>query len=167
MGTRGSAPLGRSALFVDALGAVFGVWEHGTFNGAQVVDEPGAVTWSEAVTRDVPATAEFYGKVFGWTEQVGTATAQFEYYEWHVANRVVGGISIMDTQYPPGTPSHWRTIMQVDDCARIVARTVELGGTVLAGPLDADIGQAAYIADPTGGTLLVIEPIPELIAALS
>lgn len=163
---------GRSAVFADSLGAVFGVWQRGTtagaaFAGAQVVDEPGAVTWSEVVTRDTPATAAFYGNVFGWTKQVGTATAEHEYYEWLAANRVVGGISMMDGgHYPPGTPPHWRTILQVDDCARVVGRTAELGGSVLAGPLDAGIGQAAYIADPTGGTLLVVEPLPELIAAL-
>src|SRR4029079_19399698 len=52
---------GQSAVFADSLGAVFGVWQRGTvtgaaFAGAQVVDEPGAVTWSEIVTRDTPAT---------------------------------------------------------------------------------------------------------------
>lgn len=163
---------GRSAVFADSLGAVFGVWQRGTtagaaFAGAQVKDEPGAVTWSEVVTRDTPATAAFYGKVFGWTKQLGTATAEHEYYEWLVTNRVVGGISMMDGgHYPPGTPPHWRTILQVSDCAQVVTRTTELGGHVLAGPVDAGIGSAAYIADPTGGTLLVIEPLPELVAAL-
>jgi predicted enzyme related to lactoylglutathione lyase len=169
--TEGSAR-GQSAVFADSLGAVFGVWQRGTvtgaaFAGAQVVDEPGAVTWSEVVTRDTPATESFYGKVFGWTKQVGTATAEHEYYEWLVTNRVVGGISMMDGgHYPPGTPPHWRTILQVHDCAGVVKRTAELGGRVLAGPLDTGIGDAAYIADPTGGTFLVIEPLPDLIAAL-
>ncbi|WP_027344391.1 VOC family protein [Hamadaea tsunoensis] len=163
---------GRSAVFADSLGAVFGGWQRGTtpgvaFAGAQAVDEPGAVTWSEVVTRDTPGTVAFYGKVFGWTQQAGTATEEHEYYEWRSTNRVVGGISMMDGgHYPPGTPPHWRTILQVDDCARVVARTAELGGRVLAGPVDAGIGHAAYIADPTGGTLLVIEPLPELMAAL-
>ncbi|MCP2323199.1 hypothetical protein HDA40_001706 [Hamadaea flava] len=163
---------GRSAVYADSLGAVVGAWQHGTtlgvsFAGAEVIDEPGAVTWSEVVTRDTAGTAAFYGKVFGWTQQVGTATEEHEYYEWISAKRVVGGISMMDGgHYPPGTPPHWRTILQVDDCAEVVARTPELGGRVLAGPVDAGIGTAAYIADPTGGTFLVIEPLPELIAAL-
>ncbi|NUR49859.1 MAG: VOC family protein [Hamadaea sp.] len=164
---------GRSAVFADSLGAVVGVWQRGTtagvaFGGAEVVDEPGAVTWSEVVTRDTSATAAFYGKVFGWTQQVGTATEEHEYYEWISANRVVGGISMMDGgHYPPGTPPHWRTILQVGDCTDVVRRTPELGGRVLAGPVDTGIGMAAYIADPTGGTFLVIEPLPELIAALN
>ncbi|GIH05396.1 glyoxalase [Rhizocola hellebori] len=167
VGTRGG-----SAVFADSLGAVFGVWQRGVtagaaFAGAQVIDEPGAVTWSEVVTRDTPTTAAFYGKVFGWTKQRGTAS-EHEYYEWLLTNRVVGGISMMDGgHYPPGTPPHWRTIVQVGDCAQVVTRTTELGGMVLAGPVDADIGWAAYIADPTGGTLLVIEPLPELVSALA
>ncbi|NUR69246.1 MAG: VOC family protein [Hamadaea sp.] len=165
-------PRGRSAVFTDPLGAVVGVWQHGTipgaaFAGAEVVDEPGAVTWSEVVTRDMDATSAFYGTVFGWTKRIGTATEAHEYYEWISANRVVGGISMMNGgHYPPGTPPHWRTILQVGDCVEVVKRTSELGGRVLAGPVDADIGTAAYIADPTGGTFLVIEPLPELIAAL-
>jgi predicted enzyme related to lactoylglutathione lyase len=159
---------GRSAVFADSLGAVFGAWQRGAFSGAQIIDEPGAVTWSEVVTRDTPATTAFYGQVFGWRKQVGTATTEFEYFEWLSTNRVVGGISMMNGgHYPPGTPPHWRTILQVGDCAEVVARTPELGGRVLAGPLDAGIGSAAYIADPTGGTLLVIEPLPELVAALN
>jgi predicted enzyme related to lactoylglutathione lyase len=72
----------------------------------------------------------------------------------------------MDESYPPGTPPHWRTIMLVDDCARTAARAAELGGRVLAGPVDAGIGQGALLLDPTGGMFLVFELIPELRAAL-
>ncbi|MGI5246488.1 VOC family protein [Dactylosporangium sp. CA-139066] len=153
---------GRAALFSDPAGGVFGVWQRGRFAGAQVTNEPSSICWSETVTRDVPAAAAFYGKVFGWTEQEGTAVVEHEYHEWISANRVVGGLSPMGEQYPPETPQHWRTIFTIDDCAGFVERAKALGGRVLAGPIDAGIGFAAQVMDPTGGSFLAIDLVPEL-----
>lgn len=158
---------GRAALFTDAAGGVFGAWERGQFAGAQVIDEPNAVCWSEAVTRDIPATVSFYGKVFGWSERAGTSDATQEYLEWVSSNRVVGGISLMDASYPPETPAHWRSVLLVDDCAASMTRAAQLGGMVLSGPVDVGIGQAAFILDPAGGAVVVFELIPELRAAMS
>ncbi len=106
--------------------------------------------------------ADSLGAVVGAWQHGTTAGVAF------AGAQVVGGMSMMDGgHYPPGTPPHWRTILQVGDCGEVVARTPELGGRVLAGPVDTGIGTAAYIADPTGGTFLVIEPLSELIAALN
>ncbi|MER7273668.1 VOC family protein [Dactylosporangium sp. NPDC000244] len=155
--------LGRAALFADPAGAVFGAWQKERFAGAQVHNEPGSICWSEVVTRDIAATAAFYGKVFGWVDQQGASPGTIhEYHEWISNNRVVGGLSIMDANYPPATPHHWRTIFSIDDCLGFIARAGELGGRVLAGPVDAGIGQACQILDPTGGPFLAIEVIPEL-----
>jgi predicted enzyme related to lactoylglutathione lyase len=157
------ATRGRGALFADPAGAVFGAWQKVRFAGAQVHDEPGAICWSETVTWNIQATAAFYGQVFGWVDQEGTAPGTIhEYHEWISNNRVVGGLSAMDDHYPPGTPHHWRTIFSIDDCAGFIARAAELGGHVLAGPVDAGIGQACQIMDPTGGLFLGIDVIPEL-----
>jgi predicted enzyme related to lactoylglutathione lyase len=154
---------GRVALFADQAGAVFGAWQKSRFAGAQVANEPGAICWSETLTSDIEATSTFYGKVFGWTDQQGAVPGTIhEYHEWISNDRVVGGISVMDGSYPPGTPSHWRTIFSIDDCAGFMTRTADLGGHVLAGPVDAGIGQACMITDPTGGTLLAIDVLPEL-----
>ena len=58
--------LGTMAVFADPTGAVFGVWQPGTFHGAGVVNEPGAIAWNELNTRDLAGAKEFYGAVFGW-----------------------------------------------------------------------------------------------------
>ncbi len=58
--------LGTMAVFADPSGAVFGVWQPGTFPGAGLVNEPGALSWNELNTRDVAGAKEFYGAVFGW-----------------------------------------------------------------------------------------------------
>jgi predicted enzyme related to lactoylglutathione lyase len=44
--------LGRMAVFADPGGAVFGIWQPGTFHGAGLVNEPGALAWNELNTRD-------------------------------------------------------------------------------------------------------------------
>ncbi|WP_432983656.1 VOC family protein [Dactylosporangium sp. CA-233914] len=161
------ATRGRATLLADPAGAVFGAWQKLRFAGAQVHDEPGSICWSETVTWDIRATAEFYGSVFGWTDQKGTsADTIHEYHEWISFNRVVGGISEMDENYPPGTPHHWRTIFSIDDCAGFITRARDLGGQVPAGPVDAGIGHAAHVLDPTGGAFLVIEVLPELRALM-
>ncbi len=58
---------GRMAVFADPTGAVFGIWQPGTFIGAELVNEPGALAWNELNTRDPEAAKAFYGAVFGWT----------------------------------------------------------------------------------------------------
>ncbi len=59
--------MGKMALFTDPTGAACGVWEPGTFVGAELVNEDGAFGWNELGTRDVAAARDFYGEVFGWT----------------------------------------------------------------------------------------------------
>ena len=54
------------AVFADPTGAVFGIWQPGTFLGAELVNEPGALAWNELNTRDLAGAKEFYGAVFGW-----------------------------------------------------------------------------------------------------
>ena len=57
---------GRMAMFADAQGAVFSVWEPGDFIGAQLVNEPGTWNFSELNTPDPEAAERFYRAVFDW-----------------------------------------------------------------------------------------------------
>ena len=58
--------LGHMAVFADPSGAAFGIWQPGTFLGAGLVNEPGALSWNELNTRDLAGAKAFYGAVFGW-----------------------------------------------------------------------------------------------------
>lgn len=155
-------PRGRAALLTDTEGAVFGVWQRGTFAGAQVVSEPNAVCWNEVASWDAAGAVTFYGKVFGWVDLPGSIDVGFPYREWQVANRVVGGMSPMsDPPFPADTPPHWRITLEVDVCADIVARCAQLGGTVLMGPIDVGVGQYAQLLDPQGATVGVVDLLPQ------
>ena len=46
--------------------APFLMWQPGDHIGAQLVNEPGAFTWNELATTDLPGARDFYISVFGW-----------------------------------------------------------------------------------------------------
>ena len=57
---------GRMAVIKDPTGAYFSIWQAKEHIGAEVVNEHGALCWSELITRDTEKAKEFYGKIFGW-----------------------------------------------------------------------------------------------------
>lgn len=153
---------GQMAVCADPEGAVFAVWQRGTFRGAQVASEPNAVCWSDLATRDMAAAVTFYGKVFGWADQPGSLAGELEYFEWAVQNRVVAGMFALGEEVPAGVPAHWRTTFEVDDCGEIARRCVELGGQVALAPMGVGAGTYAQLLDPAGAAFGVIELIPQL-----
>jgi len=58
--------LGRMAVATDPTGAAFGMWQAVDHIGSSLVNEPGAVTWTELATRDLDAAKRFYSAVFGY-----------------------------------------------------------------------------------------------------
>ncbi|MFD9685046.1 VOC family protein [Kitasatospora sp. NPDC059088] len=150
-------PLGRMLIAADPQGAVFGVWQPGEFSGAQVVNEPGALTWNELHTSDVPGATAFYGEAFGI--EIEPAEGADSYWELRVGGRPVGGVSLLAND-PPGTPAHWLSYFAVDDvdsCADVV---VKRGGTVLAPPFDMVAGRMTVVADPQGAPFAMIKLAP-------
>jgi len=58
--------VGRMAIAIDPGGAPFGIWEAKAHTGVGVANEPGALIWSENMSRDYEANKAFYGSVFGY-----------------------------------------------------------------------------------------------------
>ena len=54
------------AIFADAEGAAFGVWQPNQHRGAALVNEPGILNFNGLHTRDLEGAKAFYGEVFGW-----------------------------------------------------------------------------------------------------
>ena len=69
---------GRMAVFLDAGGTPFSIWQAGTFAGAQVVTEAGAFRWNELMTRDPEAATELYGRVLGWAPKVNAKVERID-----------------------------------------------------------------------------------------
>lgn len=57
---------GRMAIIQDPTGAIFGVWQPRNHIGAQLVNIPNALVWTELQTRDDEGALAFYKEVFDW-----------------------------------------------------------------------------------------------------
>jgi uncharacterized protein len=145
------ADLGVQAVFNDPTGAHFGIWQPGTFPGFTVLDEHGAPSWFELLTRDHGAAVTFYRSAFGWDTSTLSDTDEFRYTVLHPSGQdELAGIMDASSFLPAGTKSHWRVYWEVDDVDASLARASELGGSVVAEASDTPYGRIATITDPAG-----------------
>jgi uncharacterized protein len=152
--------MGTMAVMADPAGAAFSIWEPGTHIGASIVNEPGALTWNELVTRDIDQAKTFYGAVFGW----GAATADAPpttYTEWKLGELSIAGMLQMNDEWPAEIPSHWSAYFAVEDADKAAAKAQELGATVAVEPRDIPgVGRFSLLQDPQAAMFTVIQMIP-------
>ena len=173
---------GRMAFVTDREGAAFCVWQAKQNKGAEIVNEPGSLSFNGLGTRDIEAAKSFYGSVFGWsTLDVGGGTEMWTLpgYGDHLERDnpdlrkqlaetggppgfedVVASINpLPDDQ--PDTPAHWSVTFAVEDADATAARATELGGTLVVPPLDAPWVRMTIINDPQGATLIASQFVLE------
>jgi predicted enzyme related to lactoylglutathione lyase len=137
---------GRMAVFADPGGAAIAIWQPGEHKGAQLVNEPGALSWNELLTRDLAGARVFYQTVFGWGEKNGPESP---YAEFTVGDAVVAGAMAITPDMPAQVPAHWNVYFAVADLEGSVAKAAELGGQIRRPPFDIpDVGRAAIIGGP-------------------
>lgn len=142
---------GRMAVLQDPTGAVIQVWQPGRHVGAKILREPGALGWTELLTRDTAAAEAFYTKLFGWNTKKSP-----EYTEFSVGTTPDAGMMKIDEQWGD-VPPHWMPYFQVTDCDGTAKRAAPLGGKVMVPPGDIEnVGRFAMLADPQGATFSVI-----------
>lgn len=147
--------LGRMAVLLDAGGAAFSVWQPGTFPGAQLVNEPGALCWTELACRDIEQAKAFYRAVFAW-EGTTTAYDGSTYTEFRLGGSTIAGMIQMNEQWPPEVPAHWMVYFAVDDTDATAARAEQLGGRVPVPPTEIPPGRFSVLNDPHGAVFSVI-----------
>jgi uncharacterized protein len=171
---------GRMAVIADPEGAVFNVWQANRSIGAEVVNENGAVNFNGLATRDPDAAAAFYGKVFGWrvldlpAGKMWTLAGYGDHLEENSPGlreqmaqmgAPEGFIDVVAALNPIAdddtTPAHWNVRFGVDDVEAVAAAARDLGGEVVAGPLDAPWSRTAVIRDPQGATFIASQFVPE------
>jgi uncharacterized protein len=167
---------GRMGVLSDASGAVFCVWQPKEHKGAQLVNEAGTWNFSDLNTRDFDGALAFYGAVFGWVaEKIEGAGMGFTFLRLPgygdflektdpglrarqaeigapdgFEDVVAGLVTMTPDRFPADVPPHWSVTFAVDDADATAARATELGGALLAGPLDAGPTRIAVISDPQG-----------------
>jgi predicted enzyme related to lactoylglutathione lyase len=145
--------VGRMARIEDPTGVVVALWQAGTHSGARRVNEPGALTWNELATHDVPKAREFYTRLFGWTAR--EQETPMPYVTFYNGERPAGGLFTPPAGW--GRPPDWIVYFGVADCDASAARTAELGGRVLSQPRDIPgIGRFATLEDPQGAVFAII-----------
>ena len=140
---------GRQAIIEDPTGAVFAAWQPRDHIGAGRVNDPGSLTWNELRTRDPETAAAFYSGLFGWEVERIEENGKLAYLTIKNDGRANGGMMPMTEQHGDAPPS-WLPYFTVSSTDDAMARVRELGGDVLAGPIDLPNGRIAVVRDPQG-----------------
>ncbi len=146
---------GRSAVFADPQGAVFGVLALSTGDPPDVLAAPGEWIWRSLLTRDPDTGAAFYQKVFDY--EVFDLPSDGARQHVLLASEDYARASANTAPQAAAHP-HWLNYVRVEDAARSAARAVALGGKVLVEPrLDRQGGMVAVVADPQGAPVGLLE----------
>jgi predicted enzyme related to lactoylglutathione lyase len=149
------AGLGRTAVFADPQGAVFGVLASASGDPPEELATSGEWIWTSLFTNDPDAAAAFYQTLFDYEvfEMPDAGSDQ------HLILASGGYARAAANPLPAaGVHAHWLNYVSVDDATRMVARAVALGGKVLLAPRDdRHGGKVAIVADPQGAPFGLLE----------
>ncbi len=153
---------GRMAVLQDPTGAVFQIWQPKRSIGARVLNEPGALCWTELSTRDTKRAAEFYTRFLGWTAKVGGEGVN-AYTEFTVAGGSYPMAGMIDIaafgDRGKHVPPNWMPYFQVADLNASFEKAKGLGAEVGVPPMPIpNAGQFAVLADPQGAMFSLFQP---------
>ena len=107
----------------------------------------GTPCWVDLGTPAPDDARTFYSAVLGWTFS-GGGPEDFGYSMCLRDGRKAAGLG---PQQDPADPPRWSTYFATDDVDTTAARVAEVGGSVLAPPMDVGpAGRMAVVADPQG-----------------
>ncbi len=146
---------GRMAVIQDPQGAMVAVWQANKHSGAGVLDEPGALCWTELMTTDPAAAGRFYTGLFGWTAE-SMPIGDRAYTVFKRGDKSAAGMMEIAPEMGPMPPS-WLGYFAVADCDQSVAQAIMLGGQVAVEPADVPgVGRFAVLCDPQGATFAIL-----------
>lgn len=152
--------IGRMAVVCDPEGIPFALWEARGHIGIQLAGEPGALSWTEIVTRDADGAKAFYGGLFGWTFKA-SGDAMPDYVEIYREEQPIGGVFPMKGDEWAGVPGHFMPYFAVVDADAAFAKAKELGGTAVVPPTDIPgVGRFSLLRDDQGAHFSVIAFAP-------
>lgn len=149
---------GTGATVIDPFGAAFGLYQGEARAGVQMLNLPGALCWNELNTGEPQRSVSYYQSLFGYgtLSRTDTPTGR-PYTVLTLDDAPVAGVLEMDNAWPNYVPSRWITYFSVTALDAAVARTVELGGTPVIGPIDGPHGPLHLVKDPAGHTVCLIQ----------
>ena len=143
---------GRMAAISDPQGAMVIAWKPAALVGAQMVNEPGAMTWNDLLTSDVEAACRFYTALFGWeVDPVPESSGRYWVIKGHDGSN--GGMMPLPTE---GIPPFWQPYFAVESLEAAQAKVRELGGRVLIEPTPVPSGAFVAVLDPQGAAFSLL-----------
>jgi predicted enzyme related to lactoylglutathione lyase len=112
---------------------------------------PGIFSWTELMTREADASANFYAALFGWTREDMDMEGR-TYSMFKSGGRPVGGMIVLPPE-AESMPVMWMGYVTVKDLEASVAKAMELGAEVYKDITAIPMGRFAIIADPEGAII--------------
>jgi predicted enzyme related to lactoylglutathione lyase len=149
---------GRMAVLLDPAGAALALWQAGKHIGSALVNEPGAVCWTELLTTNRGAAAAFYSALFGWQPEA-TAMGGTTYTVFRAGEVRVAGMTDLPPAEGPNLP-HWLTYFAVESCDDTARRAKEMGARIVVPPSDIpSIGRFSVLTDRESAAFGVVEQV--------
>ena len=143
---------GRVAAIRDPTGAIVSLWQPRSRVGAALVNDVGALSWTELVTPDVVRARSFYADLLGWEYEVDGGG----YTAIRNGGRPNGGMR-EQTEQERGGPAHWHPYVMVERADDAIRTAERAGGRRLSPPHETVLGRLALVADPQGAAFALIE----------
>lgn len=119
----------------------------------------GTPSWVDLGTTDLAAAREFYGRLLGWSYEVGPPETSY-YTLCRLRDRNVAGMyELMPELTAQGVPPNWATYIDVDSADDVAKRIAEAGGEIVQPPMDVmDQGRVLMARDPSGAVFGCWQP---------
>lgn len=149
---------GRMAVLQDPTGAPVCLWEARQHIGAGVLNEEGALCWTELSTTDPEAAERFYTELFGWTAKHGPLLD--EYVEFFNNDEPIGGMIKIEPDSGEPAPN-WMPYFAVRNVDEVLELVIDNGGATIVPAFDIpNVGRMAIAHDPQGA-LFGLFSVPE------
>lgn len=122
----------------------------------------GQFVWHDLMTSDTDGAAKFYGEVAGWGTQAWSGDTPYTLLTNNDAP--LGGMTLIsDEMRKNGVPPHWLPSVGVENVDESAAKAAELGGKIVAPPMDIPgAGRYAIIQDPQGASIAIFAGTGEM-----
>jgi len=149
---------GRMALIQDPTGATFSLWQPKTHIGAGVLDEPGALCWTELLTGDTEKAKTFYTQLIGWkAEPMPMPQGVYTVFKRADGVGAAGMMQLRDDMR--GVPPNWLSYFQVEDAQATVKKAGQASAKTLVPPTPIpNVGTFAVLQDPKEAAFGILEP---------
>jgi uncharacterized protein len=122
--------------------------------GAQLLAEPGAMSWTELSTNDTDKAGAFYAELFGYA-----LTPYGPEGSYTVFTRGETQIAGMMKVPMEGMPPNWGVYFRSDDVDTVSRKVKAAGGQVFMEPEEMpEVGRMSVLADPQGAAFGVVKP---------